>query len=231
MSDIIRLERERQEAAARVAATQRELTPVVPVPRPTATGDFGLTQPFGTFSPQTPLGPLGLSQPDQQFGGFGRRGAFLRPLREIGPQISRSDIQEIQTSVSETAIDLLKNAVREVTPSRLDTSGFTPSTRRLDIRPVIGSPIAPPVADLSGGLDLSQILPSLATGRTPIQDDIDTFIRGQRLPAQPTDIAAFIPVDQFEKGLADINVNFEKEKRLQREILQGREAFCERCRA
>ena len=79
---------------------------------------------------------------------------------------------------------------------------------------------------------MSQILPSLTTGRTPIQEDIDTFIRGQRLPAQPSDIAAFIPVDDFEKALADIEVNFEKEKRLQREekqlqreILQGREAF------
>ena len=219
-----RLQTRINELVNQEAAAQERVNQAV-AQRPTPTGDFGLTQPFDTFSPQDRVGPLGFTQPDQTFGGLEQRETFLRPLQEVGPQINRSDIQEIQTSVKDTAIEVLRNTIREVTPSRLDTSGFTPSESRLDIRPTIETPIAPPVADLSGGLDLGQILPSPRTGRTPIQEDIDTFIRGQRLPAQPSDIAAFIPVDQFEQALSDIETNFQEEQRLQREILQGRRAF------
>ena len=69
-----------QEADAQERANQAV------VQRPSPTGDFRLSQPFATFSPQDTLGPFGLTQPDQQFGGLGRRPVYRRPLSEVGPQ-------------------------------------------------------------------------------------------------------------------------------------------------
>ena len=154
---------------------------------PSATGDFGLTQPFGTFTPQDTVGPLRLPQPDQEFGGLGRRPVYRRPLSEVGPQ----DIARVPAPL-------------------LGSAGARPV-----IRPTF--PITPPTPDLQGFRDRLSPREILA--------DIDTFVRGQHLPAQPSDVAAFIPVDQFEQALADIETNFQEEQRLQREIIQGRRAF------
>ena len=167
------------------ADAQERVTQAV-AQRPTASGAFGLDAPLGTFSPQDTLGPFGLPQPGQAFGGLGRRPVYQRPLSEIGPR----DIARIPAPLLGSA----------------GARPFLPPS----------SPIVPPIADLSGAGYISP---------RAIQDDINTFIRGQHLPAQPTDFAGFIPTDLFEQELANIENNFREEQRLQREIIQGRRAF------
>ena len=170
-----------QETDAQERATQAVIQ------RPSATANFGLGQPFGTFSPQGTIGPFQLPQDEQAFGGLGRRPVYRRPLSEVGPQ----DIARIPAPL-------------------LGSAGARPF-----IRPDV--PIVPPTPDLTGFTDFIDT--------RAIQEDIDTYIRGQHLPAQSTDIAAFIPVDQFEQALSDIETNFQDEQRLQREIIQSRRAF------
>ena len=89
-------------------------------------------------------------------------------------------------------------------------------------------PVIPPISNFShGGIAVTPDLTGDTTSvnLANIRAEQETFIRGQHLPAQPSDIAAFIPVDQFEQALADIETNFQKEQQLQREIIQGRQAF------
>ena len=114
-----RLQQRIAELTSQEADAQERITEAV-VRRPSATGDFGLTQPFGTFTPQDTVGPFRLTQPDQEFGGLGRRPVYRRPLSEVGPQ----DIARIPAPL-------------------LGSAGARPF-----IRPDV--PIVGPIPDLSG---------------------------------------------------------------------------------
>lgn len=178
--------------AQREADAQERITQAI-VQRPTPTSDLAITQitePSQTFTPRDTIGPFGLEQPSQEFGGLGRRPVFRRPLSELGPR--PSDIERIPAPL-------------------LGSAGARPV-----VRPQF--PVAEPSPNLRGAdsIDIRAL-----------EDDARLFREGQRASAQPrpSDIAAFIPVDDFEEALDGIERNYEREQRLQREILRGRRAF------
>lgn len=186
--------------------------------RPRPTGDLSLDAPSATFTP-APRGPLGLPSPEQEFGGFGRRPVYQRALSEIGPQF-QSDVIDILSDVRDNAQNVIQNTTRQVIAGTVTPNLITPRQARRDISPFLPSaPIVPPLPDLSGVPDEIDVQALL--------EDARLFRRGQR-PVRGdviSDIAAFIPNDQFEAELEELEENYREEERLNNERLRRLQRF------